>query len=59
MKKIKKKPWDELSEDRCPKCGSGLMKDLFGEKKLGCACSFEIQEDTKELLVTRFNEPKL
>lgn len=53
MKKNKKKPWEELKDNRCPNCGSVLTIDLFTKKLLGCSCGFEIVTKTKNLLVKR------
>lgn len=55
MKKNKKKSWHELKNDKCPKCKQTLMDDLFGIGTVGCACSFQIQGDVKNLLVERDN----
>lgn len=53
MRKIKKNSWHELKDNKCPKCKSQLMVDLFGERFEGCSCGFLIEEDTKTLLVER------
>lgn len=55
MKKLKpkKKTWNELKDEQCPKCKATLMKDLFGAGTVGCACGFQIQDSVKTLLVDR------
>lgn len=58
MKKVKKKPWDELKQELCPRCGGILTADLFEQGLLGCSCSFEIKKDTKDILVNRDNNGK-
>ena len=52
MKK-QKKPWSELKENKCPRCGSGLTSDLFGNNLLGCSCSFDITKEAKDTLTQR------
>lgn len=52
-RKKKKSSWQELHDDKCPKCKAGLMKDLFTGGFVGCACGFNLDESTKDLLVDR------
>lgn len=51
--KQKHKTWNELKDDRCPKCKSILTKDMFTGEALGCSCGFIITTKTKDLLVER------
>lgn len=53
MKKKRKKTWEELQENKCPKCGAPLQKDMLGLNLVGCQCGFLLQEETKDLLVKR------
>lgn len=53
MRKPKKKTWQSLREEKCPKCGAGLMNDLFGTGEVGCACGFNVKGPVKDLLVKR------
>jgi|ETN02SMinimDraft_2_1059926.scaffolds.fasta_scaffold119112_3 hypothetical protein len=52
-RKKKKKTWHQLKDDKCPKCNQTLMRDLYGGGLLGCACSFILEEHTKDILVER------
>ena len=52
-RKPKKNSWHQLKDEKCPKCNSILMKDLFGQNFVGCACGFNLAEQTKNLLTNR------
>lgn len=52
-KKVKKNSWHQLQDEKCPKCGGNLMRDLFEKGKVGCVCSFNLKEDVKKTLVAR------
>jgi len=58
-RKLKKNSWHQLKEEKCPKCNSILMKDLFEQKFVGCACGFNLANQTKELLNNRDDNGKL
>lgn len=51
--KQKHKTWKELKDDKCPKCKSLMMTDMFTGEALGCSCGFVITAKTKNLLVKR------
>ena len=53
MKKQKKKTWHSLKEEKCPKCGATLMRDLYGNGLVGCACGFVLEENVKNIIVKR------
>ena len=53
MKKVKKKPWQELLVDKCPKCGGDLGVDMLGLDLSGCPCGFVITNKTKKILNDR------
>jgi uncharacterized protein (DUF983 family) len=53
MRKVKKNSWYQLKEEKCPNCGAGLMRDMFRKEYTGCACGFNVDNSTKDLLVTR------
>lgn len=57
--KDKTRPWDELKEEKCPKCKQVMTQNMFYEELYICSCGFSLEKQTKELLVNRFNEPKL
>lgn len=49
----KKNSWHELAEEKCPKCKSTLMRNMFGEEYTGCSCGFYVDDDVKNALVER------
>lgn len=53
MRRQKKKTWQELKSEKCPKCREPLMSDMFTGEVLGCKCGFIITKSTKDLLVNR------
>lgn len=55
MKKKKYRTWQELQENKCPKCNNDLQEGMFNEIE-GCSCGFVIEKKTKELLVNRDKE---
>jgi hypothetical protein len=56
MRKIRKNTWHQLEDEKCPKCGSGLMRNMFVEGYTGCGCGFNVDDNTKKLLVDRDKE---
>lgn len=52
-RKTKINTWHQLGEEKCPKCSAGLMKDLFTGGFVGCACGFNLDVETKDILVKR------
>jgi len=55
-RKPKKKSWHQLREEKCPKCGATLMRDLFGEGYIGCSCGFNLNSEVKNILIARDND---
>lgn len=53
MAKKKKKTWEDLKYDNCPKCKAGLSKDMFGNLTLGCQCGFIIKQLVRDVIVER------
>lgn len=56
MRKGIKNTWHELQEERCPKCKSTLMRNMFQKDYTGCTCGFNIDDSTKKLLTNRDRE---
>lgn len=56
---MKKKTWQELQTDQCPKCKTVLMKDMFSGESLGCqGCGFVITKESKDILTNRDRHDK-
>lgn len=56
MRKPTKNTWHQLKDEKCPKCGAGLMRNMFVKNYTGCACGFNLDDNTKNLLVKRDTE---
>lgn len=54
--KSRKKTWETLKDNNCPKCKQPLEKGMFDNNYTSCMtenCGFGITDNTKELLVNR------
>lgn len=55
IRKVKKKTWHSLKDEKCPRCGKPLQKSML-LNLVGCDCGFILEESTKNVLVERDKE---
>lgn len=58
-RKLKKKTWWQLKDNKCPNCLTELQKGMFEDPYVACPhCGFTVTDATKDLLVERDHTPE-